>query len=269
MARDQGLNVGIAVIAGPATLGLWSLAQRVLQFPLLMFEPLHRVSLPFMTQVIARRHDPAPLINRGVAVSATASGFVLAAVAAGLPGLVPIVFGSQWAPAGDVLPWVCAALLIAGPPSVVGVGYLYAADAPGIVLRATVLHTIATFAVTFALLPFVGITAVGFGLLVGSVVDAIVISRGITSKTSAHPLRVAAPSLAIALLAGAGGSLVAASGDGIVTALAAAATACGIYLVLLALFQLASLRETTRLLLQAVRHGVSSEGRFAAVPQAE
>jgi O-antigen/teichoic acid export membrane protein len=263
MARDQGLNVGIAVIAGPATLGLWSLAQRVLQFPLLMFEPLHRVSLPYMTQVMARRQEPGRLIDRGVVVSATASGLVLSAAAAALPGLVPIVFGAQWAPAGDVTPWVCAALLVAGPASVAGVGYLYAADAPGIVLRATVLHTIATFAVTLPLLHFVGLTAVGIGLLVGSVVDVVVISRGITSKTSAHPLRVAVPLLAIAFLAGVGGTLVASTGDGVVAALAGAATACVIYVALIALFRLGALRETSRLVAQAVRHGLSREERFA------
>jgi len=263
IGRDQGLNVGIAAIAGPATLGLWSLAQRVLQFPLLMFEPLHRVSLPYMTQVIARRQDPARLIDRGVAVSATASGFVLAAAAAALPGLVPIVFGAQWAPSGDVIPWVCAALLVAGPASVAGVGYLYAADAPGIVLRATVLHTIATFAVTLPLLPVIDLTAVGIGLLVGSVVDVFVIARGISSKTSARPLRVQGPLLAIAVLAGAGGTLVASSGDGVLAALAGAATAGGIYLALLGLFELGALRETSRLLGQAVRHGVSREAGIA------
>jgi O-antigen/teichoic acid export membrane protein len=267
--RDQGLNLGIAAIAGPATLGLWSLAQRVLQFPLLMFEPLHRVSFPYMTQVMATRRDPARLIDRGVAVSATASGFVLAAAAAALPGLVPIVFGAQWAPSGDVIPWVCAALLVAGPVSVAGVGYLYAADAPGVVLRATVLHTIATFAVTLPLLPVIDLTAVGIGLLFGSVVDVVVISRGISSKTSARPLRVQGPLLAIAVLAGAGGTLVASTGDGVVAALAGAATAGGIYVALLGLFQLSALRETSRLFRQAVRHGVSREGRIAAVPQVE
>ncbi len=269
IARDQGLNVAIAVVAGPATLGLWSLARRVLELPILMFEPLHRVSLPFMTQVMARRHDPARLIDRGVAVSATASGFVLAAAAAALPGLVPIVFGAQWAPAGDVLPWLCASLLIAGPPSVVGVGYLYAANAPGIVLRATALHTIATFAVTLPLLPIFGLTAIGLGLVVGAVVDVVVISRGISSKTSARPLRVAGPLLAIAVLAGACGTLVASTDDGVVAALAGAAVACGVYLALLAIFQLGALLETIRLLTRAVRHGLTRDRRFAAVPQVE
>ncbi|MEA2309544.1 MAG: hypothetical protein QOI65_1830, partial [Thermoleophilaceae bacterium] len=49
MARDQGLNVGVAGIAGVATLGVWSLAYRILQVPTLIVTTATRVSFPAMS----------------------------------------------------------------------------------------------------------------------------------------------------------------------------------------------------------------------------
>ena len=121
-----------------------------------------------MSHVLAAREDPAGLINRGVAISAAASGLVLAGTAAASYELVPALFGEQWRAAGTIVPWICAALVVAGPVSVVGVGFLYALGEPGIVLRAILLHTIALYAVAFPLLPVVGPAAIGLGSLAGA-----------------------------------------------------------------------------------------------------
>ncbi|NUT55030.1 MAG: oligosaccharide flippase family protein, partial [Thermoleophilia bacterium] len=126
MLREQLLNGGIAVISGVGTLGLWTLSKRLLEVPALMFEPLHRVSFPVLSHMLAAKQDPAPMLARGVAVSSTASGVVLVSMGASAPELVPFVFGEQWREVGLILPWICAALLVAGPLSVVAVGYLYA-----------------------------------------------------------------------------------------------------------------------------------------------
>ena len=53
VARDQVLNAGIAAIGGLGTLGVWALAFRVMQVPLLLFTTLYRVSYPAMAKLLA------------------------------------------------------------------------------------------------------------------------------------------------------------------------------------------------------------------------
>jgi len=259
--REQGLNAGVGVIGGVATLGLFSLARRLLELPVLMFEPIHRVSFPYMTHVLAARENPARLIERGIGISATAAGLVLAGTAAAAPELVPGVFGEQWRGAGPIVPWICAALIVAGPVSVVGVGYLYALGAPSVVLRAIVLHTIALYAVAFPLLPVFGPAAIGMGSLAGAVVDAVVMAHAISARTTARPLRALGPPVAIAAVSGSIGLAVSAYiGQGLLSAIAGGAAAGIAYLALLAVFQRPALRETGRLLRQAVQAGLSRDG---------
>ena len=268
IAREQGLNTGVALIGGVATLGLFSLARRLLELPVLMFEPLHRVSFPFMTHVLAAREDPAALINRGVAISAAAAGLVLSGTAAASYELVPALFGEQWRAAGTIVPWICAALVVAGPVSVVGVGYLYAKGEPGIVLRAILLHTVALYAVAFPLLPVIGPAAIGLGSLAGAVVDTAIMARAISKRTTARPLRILAPVVAIAACAGVAGVAVSdAVGSGLVSAVAGGLGAAGVYVVLLATFRMPVLRDTGRLMGQAVRDGMTRERKLS--PAAE
>src|SRR5918996_72308 len=187
MVREQGLNAGVAGLAGVGTLGLWTLAKRLIEIPVLIIEPLHRVAFPYMSQLQAAREDPGPAIERGMRVAGTAAGLVLAALAASAPGLVPGVFGEQWGESAVAVQWVCGSLLVAAPLAVAAVGFLYAAGRPSIVLKATILHTLTLFAVALPLLPFAGVTAIGAGPLAGAVVDAVVLGRAVGRFSSARP----------------------------------------------------------------------------------
>ena len=258
--REQGLNAGVGVIGGVATLGLFSLARRLLELPVLVFEPLHRVSFPFMTHVLASREDPARLIERGIAISAAASGLVLSATAAAAPELVPGLFGEQWREAGLILPGICAGLLVAGPLSVAAVGYLYARGEPSVVLRAILLHTIALYAVAFSLLPVIGPAAIGLGSLAGAIVDAFIMARALSARTTARPLRSLLPVLTIAGVAGLAGTAVSsAAGQGLPAAVVGGAVAGGVYVAALAVFRLDTMREVARLLRQASRNSFARE----------
>jgi O-antigen/teichoic acid export membrane protein len=260
MAREQGLNIGVAAIGGVSTLGLWTLTKRLLEFPALMFEPLHRVSFPYMSHMLAERKDPAPLIDRGAAVSATASGLVLVGAAAAAPELVPAVFGEQWREVAPIFQWICGSLLVAGPLAVVGVGFLYADDAPTVVLKATLWHSLALFAVTFPLLPVLGPVAIGIGSFSGAVVDAVIMSAAIRRRSASRPGRQMLPSLAVAAIAGAAGIVVTtATGPGLLAGIAGGLAAAAAYLVLMALVRPAVLADTLRLLLGAVKSGISRE----------
>jgi O-antigen/teichoic acid export membrane protein len=269
MLREQGLNGGVAALSGVGTLGLWTLTKRLLELPALMFEPLHRVSFPVLSHMLAAKQDPAKMLDRGVAVASTASGIVLVAMGASAPELVPFVFGEQWREVGHIIPWICAALLVAGPLSVVAVGFLYASDAPSVVLRATILHSLMLFAVAFSLLPVLGPMAIGMGSLSGAIVDAAIMAHAIQQRSSSRPLDGLLPTLAVAAVAGAAGfAVVAVSGPGVLTGIEAGLAAAGVYTAVLALVRRAVVLDTLKLIGDAVRSGLTRE-RGPAAPAAE
>ena len=208
MLREQGLNVGIAVFSGVGTLGLWTLAKRIIEIPVLITEPLHRVAFPYMSQLRAAQEDPGPAIERGIRVTGTAAGIVLTGLAAAASGLVPAVFGEQWSETAVAVQWVCVSLLVAAPLAVVAVGFLYATGEPEVVLRATVAHTLTLFAVAFPLLPFFGVSAIGAGSLAGAVVDAVILGRAVGRRSSARPFPLMAVPLVLGIPAAVIGALV-------------------------------------------------------------
>ena len=254
MGREQGLNAGIAAISGVVTLGYWSLTRRLLSFPALLFQPLHRVAFPLLSRTLAQKRDPGAMLDRGIGVSAVVSGLVLGAMAASASEVVPAVFGGQWGPSAVIFQYVCVSLLVSGPVSVVAVGFLYASDAPGVVLRATIVHTLVLFAVTFSLLPSLGPKAIGIGSLAGAIVDVLIMSRGVATRCSARPLAQLLPVVAIGLVAGAIGMLVTAeAGSGFAAGVAGAVAAAAADLALLLVFRRRTAADTAGLLVQAVR----------------
>ena len=260
MGRDQGLNAGIAAIAGVATLGYWSLAGRLLALPVLLFEPLHRVMFPLMSHMRAAGQDPARLLERGVAVAGTVAGVVLVAFAASASELVPSVFGEQWAPVAEIVQWVSASLLVAGPLAVVAVGFLYSGNQPSVVLKATILHTIVLYIVAFSLLPVVGPAAIGMGSLAGAIVDACVMTLAIRSRSEARPFRAHWPTLvAAAPAAFLGMAVTASAGPGFLPAALGGLTGAAAYLAITALLRPAVLADAAKLIADAVRNGVAKE----------
>jgi O-antigen/teichoic acid export membrane protein len=258
MLREQGLNVGVAAISGVGTLGLWTLTKRLLELPALLFEPLHRVSFPVLSHVLAAKQDPAKMLDRGVAVASTASGVVLVGMAAASPELVPFVFGEQWRQVGEILPWICGSLLVAGPLSVVAVGFLYASDAPGVVLKATIIHSLVLFAVAFPLLPVVGPAAIGIGSLAGAIVDAAIMATAISRRSSSRPLEGLLPSVVVGVIAAGAGLAIAAAGSGVLAGIEGGLAAAGIYVAVLAVVRRAVVLDTLGLIGGAVRSALAS-----------
>ena len=266
MVREQGLNAGIAGLSGVSTLGLWTLAKRIIEVPVLITEPLHRVSFPYMSQLRAGQDDPGPVIERGIRVTGVVAGVVLTGLAASASGLVPAVFGEQWRETAVAVQWVCVSLLVAAPLAVVAVGFLYAMGEPGVVLRATIAHTLTLFAVTFPLLPSLGVTAIGVGSLAGAVVDATVLGRAVAQRSSARPFRPMLVPLLLGLPAGALGWLVTERlGDDFAAAVAGGSLASAVYVGALFVFRQETLREAGALVLKSVRAGIRRH-RPAAAP---
>lgn len=199
-ARDQGLNVGIAAVAGASTLGIWTLGRRVLELPMVLFQSLWRVSFPAMSQLLAAGEDPRPLLEKASSTATIATALVLAPCAACSPMLVPAIFGQPWHQSGSIVAISCIGLIVSGPISVATAGYLYAVGDATAVLRATALHGLAWVATALILLPWIGPIGIGIGLLVGSLVDAVLLARPAARRTGARLLHHVAPGTVIALV---------------------------------------------------------------------
>jgi O-antigen/teichoic acid export membrane protein len=260
MLREQGLNAGIAGLSGVSTLGLWTLAKRIIEIPVLITEPLHRVAFPYMSQLQAARENPGPAIERGIRVTGTAAGVVLVGLAAGASGLVPGVFGEQWSETAVAVQWVCAALLVAAPLAVVAVGFLYALGEPSVVLRATIAHTVTLFVVCFPLLPFLGVSAIGAGSLAGALVDAVILGRAVARRSSARPFRLMAVPLLLGIPAAVVGAFVTHGlGNDFAAALVGGSLAALLYVSAVFLFRRATLVETASLVARSVSAGLTRE----------
>ncbi len=203
--RDQLINVAIAAESSFSTVGLWSLANRALQVPMLLFDALWRVTFPAMTRLMAIGENTRTLIERSMGMVATVGTAPLCALASCAPALVPSVFGSRWASAADALPPACLGFMIVGPISVACSGFLAAHGDAKTILRGALLHTIAQFAVAMSLLPVLHLWGVGLGVLAACLVEAIVLGRRSATVTGARIISHIAGPIVAGVLAGAAG----------------------------------------------------------------
>lgn len=259
LVRDQALNVGIAAIGGLAILGLWTIARRFLQIPFVLFTSLWRVSFPAMSRLVNAGEPPGPIIERGVGLVAVATGLLLTPLVGAGPALVPVVLGDRWADAAAVLPWAGLGLMIGGPVSVATAGFLWAIGDASTPLKAVAYHGGAWATVTFALMPTIGLAAVGVGWLAAGLVDAVVLGRGARRHAEirlAHallvPIAVAAASAAI------GWTLSASSEATWVSALLCGGLAEALYVSALLLVSRRSLTDTFAVTGRAVRASLAS-----------
>jgi O-antigen/teichoic acid export membrane protein len=205
IARDQALNGGIAAIGGISTLGVWALAFRFMQVPLLLFSTLYRVSYPAMAKLLAAGRDPRPAIERGAGVTVVAIAVIVVGIAAGAPALVPTLLGDRWHQVPPILALGGVALMLSCPVAAATVGWLYAAGLPGVVLRAFAVHAVVWVTVTLALLAPVGPTAIGIGWVAGALCDSTLLARAAAARAGARLARVLAAPFAVTLVAGGAG----------------------------------------------------------------
>lgn len=205
MFREEGTNAAVLIFAGISSLGLWSLAYRILQLPLLLLNSLWRISYPGMSRLLAVDEDVAPTLERTLSTVAVAIGVILAPLAAASTPFVTVFFGDQWTDAAAVIPPACLHLMIAGPISVALTGYLWAVGDASAVLRAT-LAGIVCFAIGLGLLlPTIGVAAVGVAWLPCGVVESVIMVRAARTRVSvpiARPLGPPAVSAVLGAVAG-------------------------------------------------------------------
>ncbi len=173
--RDLGTNAAIAILAGVSALGVWSVAFRILQIPLVFLSSLWRVSFPAMSKLVAARENVSETIERALGVTAVVSGLILAPLVAATPAWVPALLGSQWTDAVAVIPPASLHLMVIGPISVAVMGYLFAVGDASAVLRSTLVGFPLMFAVMIPLLMVIGVPAVGYGWLAWGIGEGTVL----------------------------------------------------------------------------------------------
>jgi O-antigen/teichoic acid export membrane protein len=204
VSRDQLLNVAVGAVAGLGTLGVWTLAYRVMQVPALLFQTVGRVAFPAMSRLLGADRDPAPVLERQVAAVSAMSAVVVVALVGFSPAL-PSLIGSEWHEVPAVLLWSGVGLLLGASIAVAAVSFLLAAGLPGKIVVATASSGLVWLAVTLPLLDPLGAPAVGVGWAVSAVVNAAVIWRPVAARTGARIAAKMVLPMAISLAALAAG----------------------------------------------------------------
>jgi O-antigen/teichoic acid export membrane protein len=260
MARDQGLNVGVAGIAGVAALGVWSLAYRILQVPTLIVTTATRVSFPAMSRMLQAGEDPRRPIERAVATLTVLMGVVVVGLVGCAPAAMPALLGDAWGDVPAILLWSGAGLLLSAPVLVATIGYLYATDHAGTVVWATAWHTLVWLAVTLPLLPALDAVAVGVGWVPAGIVIATITGRRTAQLTGASILRSVAVPAAVAMMAGAAGwAAASAGGETLLWGAAGALVAEAVLLGGMRLVRRSLLRDTYALAARAVRSSLDRD----------
>ena len=112
-----------------------------------------------------------------------ANGLILTGLAASAPGLVPGLFGPHWQSASYAVPGACLGLAISGSVIVSTQSYLYAVGDAAVPLRANAVQAVVWLAVAMALLPFLGVAALGIGWAVSASFEVVVVQRGMRRWT--------------------------------------------------------------------------------------
>ncbi len=205
LLRLQVINLVTAAVAGLPVLGLYSLADRIMLVPWVVFGSILRVTFPAMARLVSAGEDARSDLERGLRLLTVSAGSLLALIAATAPILIPSFFGERWTPASDALPLIALGLLLTGPVISVGNGFLYAVGDARKVLVATTAHTLVWLAVAVPLLPDLGVAAVGAGLLAGFAIEGALLARAIRVRTGLRCHRTtAAPTAAIVASAAVG-----------------------------------------------------------------
>ena len=202
MARDQGLNIGLAAIGGTAVLGVWALASRLLQIPYLLLNALWRVTLPAMARIVNAGHDTKRTIESVIKLSSLSLALLVAPLgAASLKG-VPLVFGTKWAETGKILPPVCLVLATTGPVSVGCAALLSVLGRVTSMLLVTIANAVTWLAISLGLAKSLGAMAVPIGFAAASSLESIGFSWIARSETGSRPGVAAIKSALPAMIGG-------------------------------------------------------------------
>ncbi|MGH3609015.1 MAG: hypothetical protein ACRDRD_13125, partial [Pseudonocardiaceae bacterium] len=191
----------------------------------LVFETLRRVSYPGMARLRDLGDDPRALVARMLALTCVGGSLVLVPLAASAHPLMNVAFGHRWEPGATVVALGAGSLLLSGPLSVAGAGFLFAEGHAGEALRVVMAHTVIGLVCAAALLPTVGIEGLGIALVVMAVSDLLMVGAAFVRRLPGIlPIRILWRPIAVSLVAIAAGAVAAGLIANELVALAASAS---------------------------------------------
>jgi O-antigen/teichoic acid export membrane protein len=254
LAGDVVLTAGIGAIGGVSVLGLWNFAFRILRVPYLLFEAMWHVGFPSFSRLADAPDSPdvRGLLERMVATVAVAVVAVLCPLVASSPALVPLLFGDVWADASLILPGSALALGVYGPIGISGYAYLYARGDSTTALQGSFLSNTVRWGTTFALLPGLGVSAIGIGWAAGAFSELPLVAHRTRKACGARLVRrVLRPAIAGSLTAAAGWMVAESLGVTVLSALLSVVTATVGFAGLMWIFDRAGLKEALGMLSRA------------------
>jgi O-antigen/teichoic acid export membrane protein len=254
LARDQGLGIVVAAVGGLAILGLWSIVYRLTLVVGVLLESLWRVSFPAMSRILEAREDPGPALERGLTVASTVTGLLVAPLAGSAPALVPFLFGSRWTGAVAAMPAVGLSLMLAGPVSALGIGYMLSSGRATRMLVISIAESLAMWIVSLTLLPFLHVVALSLGALAAAALLTALLGSALRRGAGVCLVNaMLAPILAWIIGALPAWWLASSWGETILAALAAPALAVSVYVAALLLIRRSAVVVTLAITSRAVR----------------
>jgi len=205
VARAQGINLLVAAVGGTGSLGLWSLATRVLFVPFWLFQALWRVSYPTMARLRSLGEDTTQTVQRLAEMTALAASAILAPLAASAYTLVPGVFGSSWGAAAAPVIWASAGLVVSAPISVAASGYLFSEGDVRSPLKAATLGAAVFLALAAGLVPPLGVAGAGVAWMFASLAEAVVFAYALRRRAQLAVERFIWVSVVLAVASALGG----------------------------------------------------------------
>ena len=252
--RDQGLNVLLVAIAGTAALGAWALAQRLLIIFTLLFESAWRVALPGFARLTEAGESGARLLERGLSFAATSSGAMVAVVVGATPAAVPALFGESWTETVSTLPWLAGGMMIAVPLVTVLGSLLWARGEAEKVFYMAAPAIAVTLALGALLAGPLGALGAGIGYFVGQVVLMLAcVYRAREAFGRGAATQIAVPTLSAAAAGGIGWLVAISVAPEWAGAISGAASALGIYSVLIVTLDRPAMRRLLSVLRQSLR----------------
>jgi peptidoglycan biosynthesis protein MviN/MurJ (putative lipid II flippase) len=133
-------------------------------------------------------------------------------------------------------------------------GFLFARGDARTALRGAILHTFAVLVLALPLLPVIGVTALGIGTFVSSIVEGVVLG---TQASRVHGIAIVrplvAPTLAAVVAAVAGWFVAVAFASDVIGLFAGGAVALAIFVAALGALSPGALRETLQMATRSVR----------------
>lgn len=258
---DSALTAGIGAIAGLASLGVYSMAIRLLGIPRLLFESIWNVGFPAFARMMEtdEADEVGPLLGRTVGTFAVAVAGILCPLVAASPALVPLLFGSDWSDVSLILPGAALALIVSGALGLATSAYFYARGDAATGLKQSVISDIVRVACTLPLLAPLGVAAIGIGWFAGALAGMAYTLPRVRRASGAHlGLRVARPAAAAAV-AGAAGWVVAESlGVTVPSAAVSASVALLVWLACMLVVSRDALRDAIAMVTTILRSAFSS-----------